>query len=241
MKEWFRREALFSPDLFSQGLKTRWRIVAILALIQTLYFPINQLHSGGVTLDLDFLDGAMPRVSYFVIIYQLGLVYIGAANLIAAITLPRDLFQKHIIAFLFVMLIGFSIWIIFPALVEKKPFTPNGFFDEILHSLHDSDDDFGTHNAFPSSHIYYVTVGLFFLSQRFKKQWFWFGLVAFLNAMSTMLTHQHYFIDILAGFILTWFGIWMTLRFFAPTVQRFEIQRGIVAESNTTRANANQL
>jgi len=233
MKNWFRREALLSPDLFSEGVKIRWRIVALLGLIQGLYFPINQLHDGGMTLDLDFLDGAMPRASYFVIIYQLGLGYLSLSTIIAGLLLPRDLFQKYVIAFLFVMLTGFSIWIIFPAYVEKQTFTPHGFFDNLLHSLHDSDDSFGTHNAFPSSHIYYVMIGLYFLAQRFKRYWFWFALVAFLNAMSTMFTHQHYFLDVVAGFALTWIGLWVTLRFLAPAVRRYETRHGIPTSTST--------
>lgn len=233
MKNWFRRETLLSPDLFSEGVGIRWRIVALLGLIQGLYFPINQLHNSGVTLDLDFLDGAMPRVSYFVIIYQAGLLYLSLATVIAGFCLPRDLFQKYVMAFLFVMLTGFSIWIIFPAYVEKQTFTPDGFFDELLYTLHDSDDSFGTHNAFPSSHIYYVMIGLYFLAKRFKRHWFWFALLALLNAMSTMLTHQHYFLDVLAGFVLTWFGLWLTLRYLAPAVRRYEIRHGIATNSST--------
>jgi membrane-associated phospholipid phosphatase len=142
--------------------------------------------------------------------------------ILAAWFLPRQLFQAFAVSFFIIMLIGFTIWIVFPAYVIKAPFTPGNIFDEWTRDLHIRDRDYGNHNALPSSHVYYITLLLYFFARKWPRGWFLWVTLAVINAWSTMLTHQHYFLDVLAGFVLTIFVLWITYNMILPPLRRSE-------------------
>jgi membrane-associated phospholipid phosphatase len=195
------RARLHQPDL-----RRRLTIATLLLALQLLYFPINKLAKGKRNLSIGQLDGRIPRLSVFVMPYIMGLSYLSLKHYIAALFLSRRHFQEHVVATTTATLTGFTIWLLYPAHVSKKPFTPRpgNAFDKMLYWLHIHDKDYGRHNSFPSSHVYYVAIGLRYLSKEYPDYyWFFFGS-SVANAVSTLFTHQHYIADVVAGFGLSY-------------------------------------
>lgn len=195
-------------DMFDQK-RDRIPLLLLIIGIQSLYFPLNRTGTSAARVDLSLIDGVMPLIGPFVVPYLLGFILISTLPLIAVLVLPRRLFQQFTIAYLCVMLLGFFIWSAFPAYVYKAPFQPVGIFEEWTQDLHERDQVYGNHNAIPSSHVYYITVGLYFFAKRWPRHWFLFASTAVINVWSTLFTHQHYFLDVLSGLVLTIFGIWV--------------------------------
>lgn len=176
---------------------------------QALYFPINKRAKGERDLSIEAIDGRIPRYSSFIVPYSLGFVYLSLMHPIAGVALSRRHFRQHIVASMVATITGFLFWIFFPAKVTKRPFTPrpNNLFDKALHTLHYHDKDYGQYNSFPSSHVYYVAIGLSYLAKEYPKTyWFFYGS-SIANAISTLVTHQHYVADAAAGFALSYAAI----------------------------------
>jgi membrane-associated phospholipid phosphatase len=225
-RDLFRKQVWYR-DWFGNTLRERWPLLLFIIAFQSLYFPINQIVSGGVHLYIPQIDGEMPRLSIFVIPYAMGFVLMPLFPIIAAWKFSRQVFQEYAIAFFAIMVIGFTIWLLFPAYIVKHSFEPNGFFDDLLYNLHDGDSTYGTHNSFPSSHVYYVTLAMVFFWRKWPKQWVIWGTFTVVNAVSTLFTLQHYFVDVVSGFALTWFVIWLTRTHLLPIIRRREVQFGV--------------
>lgn len=218
---WAKVRVLVAPerwDPFGKGFQ-RLPTVLLAFAFQTLYFPINRSGTDSPRVDLPVIDGVMPLVGEFSVIYGIGVVGITGMIFVGAVALPRKLFMQYTVTLMFAMAIGFSIWALFPAHVYKSPFEPENIFDEWTRDYLHDDGNYGNHNAIPSSHIYYITILLYFLAKRWPRYWFWFALLAVLNAWSTLFTHQHYFLDVIAGFALTIFAIWFGRKVLTPRVR----------------------
>ncbi|MCI0710449.1 MAG: phosphatase PAP2 family protein [Chloroflexi bacterium] len=218
---WAKMRVMVAParwDPFATGPQRIPTILLVFAF-QLLYFPINRSGTNTPRVDLDIIDSVMPLIGEFSIIYFAGAVGITIMVFVGALLLPRELYMQYVVTLVFAMAIGFTIWALFPAHVYKAPFEPEDDFDKWTQEYLHDDRDYGNHNAIPSSHVYYMTILLYFLTRRWPRQWFWFAMLAVLNAWSTLLTHQHYFLDVVAGFALTIFAIWFARKTLMPRVR----------------------
>lgn len=189
----------------------RWRSAGLLFLLQFLYFPLNKMARGERSLLIKQIDGRVPRISWFVAPYLLGFGYISTVNFVAALTLSPQRFRKHCAAMSIATPTGFAFWYLFPAKVEKRAFEPrpDNLYDAVLRWLQVFDKSYGKYNSFPSSHVYYVTIGLYYLSKEFPQHRWWINSLVGINAASTVFTHQHYVIDVVAGFALSYTAIYL--------------------------------
>ena len=212
-------------DIFGEKFLQRLPLLLLLMAVQALYFPINRSGTEGVRVDLDVIDGAMPLVGEFVVPYLAGFWLIAGASFVSALFFPRAIYQEFAISFFLIMIIGFVLWITIPAYVVKDVFTPENSFDQMLFDLHAGDDDYGNYNAFPSSHVYYITLMMYFFTRLWKRWWFLWAFLAVINAWSTMLTHQHYFLDVLTGLLLTIGVIWFTRKYLLSRLRAWDESR----------------
>lgn len=213
-------------DWFGGGFLERLPVVVLLIGIMLLYFPINQINHGrgGFAPTIAAIDGNMPLYPVFVIPYVLGFAAMGFLPMWAAWKFPRRLFQEYSLALLTVIAVGFTLWLALPAYVIKEPITQEGFFFDLVRQLHKNDDTYGTHNAIPSSHVYYVTLAVCYYVRYNRSYLIPAVTFAVLNALSTMLTHQHYFLDVMTGFMVAWGAYELTRRVTLPWMQGWEIQ-----------------
>ena len=223
-----KQEFMFKRDWFGEGFRTRIPTLIFIFLMLSLYFPINRYlnDKGGFVAHLDSIDGNMPLLPVFVIPYVLGFGMIGLMPIYAAWKFPRQLFQQYMTALFTIMVIGFTIWIVLPAYVVKEPVVGDGFFRELNRMVHNNDSTYGTHNAIPSSHVYYVTIGMCYYLLYNRRLAVPLAAFAVMNALSTMFTHQHYFLDVVAGFLLTIPVYELTQHVTVPYLQKLEQQYG---------------
>lgn len=215
-------KSLKTYDWFGEGLRQRLPVLGFLLVFQWLYFPINQIHEGGFTANIPEIDGNMPLIPVFVVAYVASILMMPVFPLFAAWKFPRELFREYMVAFFAIMVMGYLLWILIPAYVEKQPIQETGFFADRLRDLHEGDEGYGTHNALPSSHVYYMTLAVCYYIL-YNKKLFWPGvLFAAVNGLSTMFTHQHYFLDVLAGLLLTWVTYWLTRHVLVPALVKWE-------------------
>lgn len=220
----FVRQDSKKYDWFAERFRMRLPLLGFLLAFQMLYFPINQIHEGGFTADIEAIDGEMPLFPIFVVPYVLSIWLMPLFPLYAAWKFPRALFREYMVAFFTIMVMGYSLWILIPAYVEKQPINETGFFAEWLIQLHDGDSSYGTHNALPSSHVYYITLAVCYFILYNHKLLIPGILFAVVNALSTMFTHQHYFLDAVAGLLLTFVAYEVTHHVLIPMFYRQEVE-----------------
>ncbi len=208
--------------IYKSRSPARWRAAMLLFFLQFLYFPLNKRGHGDRDLSIKQLDGPMPRISWFVAPYLIGFAYIASVNFVAALSLSPKHFREHCIAMATATLTGFTFWYFYPAKVEKRVFVPreDNLFDVVLRWLQVFDKSYGKYNSFPSSHIYYVTIGLHYQGKEFPQHRWWLNSLIGINAASTVLTHQHYVIDVAAGFALSRLAVRLADKKLAPLVQQ---------------------
>jgi membrane-associated phospholipid phosphatase len=226
-------------DWFGSRFRERLPVLVFLLFMLSLYFPVNQINSGrgGFAPTIEAIDGQMPLYPVFVIPYVVGFLTMGLFPTFAAWKFPRDLFQEYALALFTVIIVGFSLWLLLPAYVIKDPIVGDGFFLNIVKMLHDGDSTYGTHNAIPSSHVYYVTLAMCYFVQYNARLTIPLIIFAVFNALSTMLTHQHYFLDVMTGFLVVWAVFEFTRRVSLPLLRRLEARYGMAPVSPQVTIN----
>lgn len=230
-----RRTPLLGRDIFQAGFRNRLPLMIFLLSFQALYFPINQYLSakgGGTNVAMSSVDGNMPLLPVFVVAYALGFAVMPLLPLYAAWKFPRDLFQQYAVAFFLIMCCGYTIWLVFPAYVVKAPIEGDGFFTGLIKMLHSNDDNYGTYNAVPSSHVYYVTLAMCYYLLYNRRLFIPFSIFAVCNALSTMFTHQHYFIDVITGFALVWAVYGFSQKVVIPALKKWEAHVGVTGQES---------
>ncbi len=215
---------MWKRDWFGHSFAQRLPILTLSIVTMHLYFPINQFNAGrgGVVPRIDAIDGHMPLLPIFVVPYIIGFFMMGGFPILAAWKFPRALFQEYMVALFMVVLTGFFFWLAFPAYVLKEPIQGSGLFTDFVKLLHDGDESYGTHNAIPSSHVYYITLAMIYFA-RYNPRWVVpMGAFTIINALSTMFTWQHYFLDVLSGFLLCAVVYTMANKWVVPIIRRAE-------------------
>ncbi|MFP4322412.1 MAG: phosphatase PAP2 family protein [Anaerolineales bacterium] len=218
-------------DWFGETFIQRIPLLIIIFSMMMLYFPINQFNAGrgGVVPRIEAIDGQMPLIAIFVVPYVVGFWAMGLFPLLAAIVFSRSLFQEYMMALFLVVMVGFFFWLAFPAYVEKAPIEQEGFWVDMVKLLHDGDESYGTHNAIPSSHVYYITLAMIYFARHGRRWVLPIAAFAVINALSTLFTWQHYFLDVLAGFALCAVVYTITDKWVIPPLRRLEANQAALA------------
>ncbi len=192
-------------------MSRNWRLLlggTTLALL-LLYFPINRLVSGGVSL-VTPLDAYIPLWPAWALPYLLTLPAIVAAMAWLTLRLEERLFQAFITACWAAILPSFLLFMAWPTHVFRPPVPGSGFSASLLRFVYSADR---VNNAFPSAHVFMGTLLCLFLGRahpRLRPLW---ALLYLLTALSTLFTHQHHLLDVLGGMAVGWLayriGLWL--------------------------------
>lgn len=186
--------------------------LAVLAVVQLMYFPINRTVQGGTVLDTP-LDGYVPLWRVWIIPYLLGLLWWAASYVWAVWKMEDDLYRAFVISFVTVMLTSYVIYIVFPTYVIRPEVQGDDWLTRLVAVLYENDR---VNNAFPSGHTYNsVMIALFWSRWYPRQRWLWFTIAAIV-VLSTLFTRQHNLPDVLGGILLAWlgyrFGLWWVAR-----------------------------
>ena len=186
------------PSKTPTNLKRRvvWLVLILAAM--ALYFLINRLVRGGVSLDLP-LDRLIPLYPPFVAPYFLADVLFIGLPVWAAWRAKAGEFETYALCLLLATLISYVVYITFPTYVNRPEVFGQDYFSRAVALLYRADQ---AHNAAPSGHAFYTLISAIFLT-RWKPRliWLWFAMTLLILA-STLFVRQHNLLDLAAGLVL---------------------------------------
>jgi membrane-associated phospholipid phosphatase len=197
------------------SLRKRLALLALAALAECLYFPINREMSGGVALKTA-LDNFVPTIAYFALPYLLCLPFWVVCLFWAAWKMEDRLYRQLVFAVVFVCLTSSVIYIVFPTYVIRPQLNGSGWAIQLESFIFRHDN---VYNAFPSGHVYTTTlIAIFWSRWHPNLRWVLSGIVL-LVALSTLFTRQHYLLDPFGGAALAWIGyeigVWVDRKLYA--------------------------
>lgn len=173
-------------------------LAVLLVCLQGIYFPINSLVGPGTILKIG-LDDFIPLWTVWAVPYVLWQLWWIGCFLWAAVAMPERLFKRFFVTALVTILIGLGTFFFFPTSVLRPALSGNDIFSELLKIVYRQD---APNNAFPSAHIYITTLLTLFWSEwKGGQRWLWYSIFMIV-ALSTLLTRQHYIVDLLGGAML---------------------------------------
>ena len=190
----------------------RFLWLALLILIQLLYFPVNRIARGGVSLATP-LDLYVPFWPIWAVPYLLSLAWWEGCFIWAAIKIAPRTFRAFVIAASAVMVVSYAIYLLYPTYVERPTPEGAGWSMELVRFIFSNDR---AYNAFPSGHAYTTAIICLFWCRWYpRKRWIWIG-IAVVVILSALFTGQHNLLDLLGGISLAWvgyhLGMWLESR-----------------------------
>jgi membrane-associated phospholipid phosphatase len=183
---------------------SRRRIVwlAIMLALLLIYIPINRLVKGGWALSLP-VDEHIPLWAPALIPYLLGSILFVAFPVWAALYAKKYEFEAYVISLLAATIISYIIYLALPTFVIRPEVNSRDFFSRAVAFLYQNDYP---HNAAPSGHTFYTVISFLYLRLWQPKVWAISLIIALLIIAATLLTKQHYVLDVVSGLVLGFFA-----------------------------------
>lgn len=181
------------------------QLLLVYFVVSGLYMPLNWVQNRYVcssrSLELHW-DKRLPYLKSFYAPYFLGLSLIALGPIFFGYVLSLQLFALFIAGLLAIVMTGLLIWMIYPCKIEKPDRVAQASHFWLINQLLQYGEKNGNYNSFPSSHVSVVTYLLMWASLVFPEFLVLFVVVAVINAMSILLTKQHYIVDAVSGWLL---------------------------------------
>ncbi len=184
---------------------SRLLIAAIYLPSLLFYFFTNRLtHNPARAFVFKFsLDDKMPLLPVFVLPYISWFFFIAAIffYLVFDRSQGRRVY-RHTAAMVLVGILASFIFFVFPTYVPRPELTPTSWTSRLLLLIYAVDEPY---NCFPSLHVAKAVIGgisLWLYGPRHFIFRFLTGLLIVLIMLSTVLTRQHYWPDVLGGIVL---------------------------------------
>jgi membrane-associated phospholipid phosphatase len=196
------------PVLLAYIAAGTWLAAAFMFLLP-MYFVIGRWTAGEPHYQpFIWLDHAMPLWPAWIAIY--GSLYMCAFLLPLVVVRGRELFRQTLKAYLFVMLVSYVGFWLYPTIAPRtEKSTVSGFAEWGLQLFYDIDQPYG---CFPSLHVAYSFVGALACYRMHRGVGVAASLWSVLIGLSTVYTKQHFVVDAIAGGILGIAAYWLFLR-----------------------------
>lgn len=196
------------PVLLVYVVSGTWLAAAFMFLLP-MYFVIGQWTAGDQHYQpFIWLDHTMPLWPVWIAVY--GSLYMCAFLLPLVIVRGDELFRQSMKAYIFVMLVAYVGFWLYPTtapLTEMK--VVSGFAEWSLQLFYDIDQPYG---CFPSLHVAYSFVGALACYRIHRGVGIAAALWSVLIGLSTVYTKQHFVVDAIAGGIMGVAAYWLFLR-----------------------------
>jgi len=178
-------------------MKNRTLKVILVISSMLLYIPVNRLISGGYNLRTD-IDNHIPLLPIFVIPYLFGLVLWLFS--IIKINLSNDvkLIKEFNLMIVLASVVSVIIYVLIPTFVTRPVVLGTDIFPNILNFIYSNDH---VYNAAPSGHTFYTILSFVGLNRLIPDKKYLWGILSVLIIISTVLTKQHNFLDIIVGIV----------------------------------------
>lgn len=177
----------------------RKRILKIMIVISSMlfYIPVNRLIRGGYNLRTD-IDSYIPLLPLFVIPYLFGLIFWIFTILKINLSMDERLIKEFNLMIILASIVSVAIYILIPTFVTRPVVTGTDIFSEILRLIYSNDQ---VYNAAPSGHTFYTILCFVGLNRLVPGKKYLWGILSILIIISTVLTKQHNFLDIVLGIV----------------------------------------
>ena len=171
--------------------------ITVVILSMILYIPVNRLISGGYNLRTD-IDNYIPLIPLFVIPYLFGLIFWIFSILKINLSKDEKLIKEFNLMIILASIVSVAIYILIPTFVTRPSVTGTDIFSEILRLIYSNDQ---VYNAAPSGHTFYTILCFVGLNRLLPERKYLGGILSVLIIISTVLTKQHNFLDIVIGIL----------------------------------------
>ena len=171
--------------------------ITVVILSMILYIPVNRLISGGYNLRTD-IDNYIPLIPLFVIPYLFGLIFWIFSILKINLSKDEKLIKEFNLMITLASIVSVAIYILIPTFVTRPSVTGTDIFSEILRLIYSNDQ---VYNAAPSGHTFYTILCFVGLNRLLPERKYLGGILSVLIIISTVLTKQHNFLDIVIGIL----------------------------------------
>ena len=128
-------------------------------------------------------------------------------------------FRSLLAACMLTFALGALTFIFFPTYVQPAVLEGNDIFTNILRTIH---ENWGRYDAFPSGHVYITTLLVLFFGRWYPRYKLLLIVILLVVSLSTLLTAQHYILDVVGGYLFAlagyYFGLWWA-GFYSPGEQ----------------------
>ncbi len=186
------------------------KILKIIIVISSmlLYIPVNRLISGGYNLRTD-IDSYIPLLPLFVIPYLFGLIFWIFTILKINLSKDERLIKEFNLMLIIASIVSVAIYILIPTFVTRPVVTGTDIFSDILRFIYSNDQ---VYNAAPSGHTFYTILCFVGLNRLVPGKKYLWGILSILIIISTVLTKQHNFLDIVIGIVFALGVIFLSMR-----------------------------
>lgn len=186
------------------------KILKIIIVISSmlLYIPVNRLISGGYNLKTD-IDNFIPLLPLFVIPYLFGLIFWIFTILKINLSKDERLIKEFNLMLIIASIVSVAIYILIPTFVTRPVVTGTDIFSDILRFIYSNDQ---VYNAAPSGHTFYTILCFVGLNRLVPGKKYLWGILSILIIISTVLTKQHNFLDIVIGIVFALGVIFLSMR-----------------------------
>lgn len=176
----------------------KWRYFWITVSLFMLFYFGSAVLSGyrATFLTPTVIDQSIPLLSWTVWIYAAEYLMLPIGFIV--IRSSENLRQLSC-AIILAVLISSVIFGIYPTLMQRPMLPGEGISEQALKLLHWVDPP---SNCFPSLHVSIMILIAMYLNRESKAWGLFAWSMALLVSMSTLTTKQHYFVDILGGFMV---------------------------------------
>ena len=178
---------------------TRSLLAGAFVFLMPMYFLIGQATAHRPQHQpFTWLDRAMPETPAWIAVYAS--LYVCAFVLPMVVVRGDRLFRQSLKAYLFVMLVSYAGFWLYPTIAPRiERATVRDFAEWNLQLFYDIDQPYG---CFPSLHVAYSFVGAFACLRMDRVVGASACAWAVLIAVSTVYTKQHYAVDAIAGALI---------------------------------------
>ena len=197
-------------------------VISVLGLF--IYLFTNHFHfSAPVLLPFTWVDSTIPFIPDSLWMYLSLYPMIGAAYFLA-----RDLenLNKFLYSSFFVIILSVSFFLIWPTIYPRNLFQiPSGINEWTKFTFFYLRQIDTPASCCPSLHVSCSFLSSFIFLEEQKEKFPFFFLWSILISLSTLTTKQHYFIDVLTGFMISIFVYVVFYRFISYRI--FGVSRAI--------------
>ncbi|HEV8119717.1 MAG TPA: phosphatase PAP2 family protein [Candidatus Polarisedimenticolia bacterium] len=186
------RASLARPYRLTLPMVLLWALVPIYIFIAE-GMPRRALHAPAIP-----LDRVIPLVPAWGLVY--GSLYLFLIMLPVFVVTRDEAIRRTASAYLFVWMIGYACFLIFPTLAPRPASVPGvGFAAAGLRFLYSADPPY---NCFPSLHVAHSFVSAFACARVHRRVGIAATTGAALVALSVLFAKQHFVLDVVAGLLL---------------------------------------